>query len=192
MTDYQFPADVPTRAFHEEVTAVYGGRGSGKTTKAKQLVIDNAPAQVVWIDPTLQADTSPAEFRAAIERGDKMIQVGATHPDAAIGALLTAYGLSTKTRPLYVVCDEAATYLKTPRPSLSRVFNMGRHAGMGVLLITQRPSGIHPDFRGQAARTFWGRLTDHNDIALASQALGKEQGQSRAAAQVGDFIEKAN
>lgn len=192
MTDYQFPADVSTRDFHEEVTAVYGGRGSGKTTKAKKLVVENAPAQVVWIDPTLQADTSQQDFVTAIERGDKMVQFGATHPDAAIWALLAAFGLSTKARPLFVVCDEAASYLKTPRPSLSRVFNMGRHAGMGVLLITQRPSGIHPDFRGQAARTFWGRLTDHNDIGLAVQALGKDQGNSRASAKVGDFIEKSN
>jgi len=190
MSDFHFPADVPTKPFLEEVTSVYGGRGSGKTTKAKSLVVENNPPQVVWIDPTLQADTSPAEFVEAINRGDRMVQVGATHPDAAVAALLTTFGLSTKKRPLYVVCDEAASYLKIPRPSLSRVFNMGRHAGMGVLLITQRPSGIHPDFRGQAARTYWGRLTDHNDIALASQALGKEQGQSRAEAKVGDFIEK--
>ena len=137
-----------------------GGRGSGKTTKAKELVIKNSPPQVVWIDPTLQADTSPAEFVEAINRGDRMVQVGATHPDAAVAALLTTYGLSTKKRPLYVVCDEAASYLKIPRPSLARVFNMGRHAGMGVFAHhsapqrhpprLSRPSGPH--LLGQADR----------------------------------------
>lgn len=190
MSEFHFPEDVPTKPFLEEVTAVYGGRGSGKTTKAKELVIKNDPPQVVWIDPTLKVNTSSAEFVEAINRGDRMVQVGATHPDAAVAALLAAFALSTKERPLYVVCDEAASYLKVPRASLAHVFNTGRHAGMGVLLISQRPSGVHPNFRGLAAYTYWGRLSDHNDITLASQVLGKEYGQSRASAQVGDFIEK--
>lgn len=188
MSEYEFPADVPTKPFFEEVTAIYGGRSSGKTYRAKELIGEHKPPQVVWIDPTLDVPTNLLDMQKQIEAKKRMIQVSATHPDIAIAAMLVAYAMSTKDRPIFVVCDEAATYLKVPRPSLARVFNMGRHAGMGVLLITQRPSGVHPDYRGQAATTLWGRLTDHNDVVLAQKALGMEQGRSRQNAQTGDFI----
>lgn len=186
---YEFPDDVPTRPFFEEVTAVYGGRGSGKTTKARNLIVENMPPVVVWIDPTLDVDTSLAELQARVQARDKLVQFSATNPEMAMAALLYCYGMSTKANPVFVVCDEAADYLKLPRNSIRQVFQKGRHAGLGVLLVTQRPSGIHPDFRSQATRTFWGKLTDHNDIALACQKLGREAGTKRQSAQVGDFIE---
>lgn len=187
--EYVFPADVPTRPFFEEVTAVFGGRGSGKTTRAKALIVEKRPPQVIWIDPTLPADTSLDDLKTKIEAGERMIMVGTTTPEMGIAALLVCFGLSTKERPLYVVCDEAAAYLKQPRPSLLRVFNMGRHAGLGIMLLSQRPSGVHPDFRSQAVRTYWGRFTDHNDLAIVEKKAGRDAAASRMTAEPGDFIE---
>lgn len=187
--DYAFPEDVPTRPFFEEVTAVYGGRGSGKTTKAKSLIVDHKPPCVVWIDPTLASDTPLEDLVRKVTARERFIPFSATNPDLALAALLYCYGLSTKDAPVFVVCDEAADYLKVPRQSVRQVFQKGRHAGLGVLLVTQRPSGIHPDFRSQATRTFWGRLTIPNDYKIAVEALGSERGMARQTAETGDFLE---
>ncbi|MCD9147862.1 ATP-binding protein [Pseudophaeobacter flagellatus] len=186
---YEFPADVPTKPFFEEVTAVYGGRGSGKTTKAKGLIVEQKPPQVIWIDPTLPAATTYASLRADIEGGTRLIQVGAPDPEIAIKTLHIAFGLSSKERPLYVVCDEAATYLRSQNEMMMRIFNMGRHAGMGIMLLTQRPSGVHPNYREQSAKTFWGRLSGSNDISLAASLIGQKKAQTRRNAPVGDFLE---
>lgn len=184
---YDFPEDVPTRDFHEDVTAVYAGRSSGKTTKAKQLVQEHEPQQVVWIDPLLPDPPDLDQLKAKILAGDRFIRFSATHPELAKAALLYCYHLSTKAKPLYVVCDEAADYLKSVDEGVRQVFHKGRHQGLGVLLVSQRPSGIHPDFRSQAKISHFGRLSP-SDIPIAQDLLGREKAQSRANAPVGDFI----
>lgn len=188
MSDYDFPADVPTKPFHEEVTAIFAGRSSGKTTLAKKLIIDHKPRQLVWIDPTQPAQTSLADLQAKIRAGEKSIMFGGGDPKLALAALMYCYAESTKEKPIYVVCDEARKYLDKKRDDIASIFNLGRHAGLGVMIISQRPSAVHPDYRNQASIFHWGRLVQA-DAQIASGTIGSEAAANLPSAKVGEFIE---
>jgi hypothetical protein len=191
MTDYSFPKEVTTLEFHEEVTAIYAGRSSGKTTLAQKLIRENKPRQMVWIDPTQPANTSISDLQKMLRAGERSIMFGVSDPDMALAALMYCYGECTKAKRIYVVCDEAKAYLNKKRDDIATVVNQGRHAGLGMLILTQRPSAVHPDYRSQASKTYWGKLSE-SDAAIAAGIIGRDKSKALPNAKVGQFIESEN
>ncbi len=184
---YHFPEEVPTKRFYEEITGVFAGRGGGKTTLIKKIIDKKRPPQVVWIDPTLEKVHTLDEAWAQMVAGKRFVRVSASGIEAGF-MLLYCYMLSSKEQPVFAVCDEAATYLGKTHDFLKTCFNLGRHAGFGMILASQRPTGIHPDFRNQAAVSFFGRLAPADIQNAAAPVIGRELAATLATAATGYFI----
>ncbi|AWD93100.1 TPA_inf: hypothetical protein gp_15 [Marinomonas phage YY] len=174
--------------FKTEITAVWGCRGSGKTTLAKKLVADHRPAQVLFIDPLAAEGVDVFGVAPAIRDGQKLVVCNAQSKDHQIGALLTAYALSTPTRPVYAICDEAPAYLDRSSAALNKIMFQGRHAGFGMCIIGQRPAAVDAQIRSQAAVTYWLKLADHVDVGVAAKSLGTERARSLQTLAPGEFI----
>ena len=178
------------------VRCVFGKRGSGKTTLARALA-DDAP-RVLAFDPLGEGDwggrpgwrttTTRDALKRAIVAG---VAAGAYRiaytPDARSTDPVTEAGfLADAARaaqaayaddgvPLLLVIDEAnlafpVDYARTARcAALRALILQGRHRGVGLLFVTQRPANIGVDARSQAAETYAFRLA----LALDKRAVAE-------------------
>lgn len=175
--------------FASEVTAIYAGRNGGKTYLSRKLVKAAKGAQVVFIDPVARDGLASLQaVIAAIETGEGQIVFRSAERTECYKAVLAVALKSTVTRPLYLVCDEAPLYLDRATDALKKLMYQGRHRGLGMMILAQRPTAVASALRSQAAQTYWGRLTDHNDVALAAQAIGPARARTLSTAQTGQFI----
>lgn len=160
--------------FRTEVTAVWGGRGSGKTTLARQLIDRNKTPLVVVIDPMAPYGNDRVcdvidDLKA---RDESRIIMRSSRKSDQIDTIFAAFLASTKERPVYCLCDEAPAYLDKSNDALAKIMFQGRHRAFGMMIIGQRPNAVAAQIRSQAAVTYWLRLSDHNDLTTAQQTLG--------------------
>ena len=158
----------------DDITCIWGGRGSGKTTLSRKLIDDMAPPRVLFIDPMSPTGIAAYDVGAALQNGGTRLVMNDPSRTAQQGALLTAYLASTPANPVYIVCDEAPSYLDKETEALRKVMYQGRHAGCGILILGQRPAAVASGIRSQASRTYWMRLTDHRDLQTAKETIGKD------------------
>ena len=152
------------------VVCIYGGTGSGKSTLAK-MIIKRLP-KVVVMDP--MNEYKGQGWRSAHSVSDLRRVMAAQWAKGPVRASLNCPGGSEATagevaellwqaqatfpkdpRELTFVIDEANMFYpnKPGLPAaLNRVTLQGRHRGINLLVITQRPSRISTDLRGQATQ----------------------------------------
>ncbi|WP_424829979.1 helicase HerA domain-containing protein [Ruegeria sp.] len=147
-------------------SAIWGVSGSGKSTLAARIAASWASARaVVIIDPTgphhpaLPPDWKPRPGLTALSPST---------PDQCTAALLTAYLVSHRTTPVTVICDEAPFFLAKPSEAVLKVVYQGRHRGLGMVLVGQRPSAVAPGVRSQVTRTIYMKLTDRADLNIVA------------------------
>lgn len=179
-----------SKTFLTEITAIWGGRGSGKTTLAKKLVTDANPKQVVFIDPLAPQGYSKLEdFADALKiEVKRLIVFNGQRREDQIAAIYAAYLTSTKASPVLCVCDEAPAYLDKTTAGLNKIMFQGRHRAFGMVLLGQRPNAVHAQIRSQAAVTYWMKITDHLDRGIAQQSIGPEQSKALSEFKAGQFI----
>lgn len=185
--------------FLTEVTCIWGGRGGGKSTKAKELIGIAKPKKLVIIDPLASDGMSYNECVKALSKKQKIITLGSNVKREQLWMILRAYALSTVDNPIYVLCDEAPAYLDNPKDDehpeidmlsmFKKVMFQGRHAAFGMCLVGQRPASVNVLFRSQAAITYWMRLNDHCDIQTAGQSIGTDRAKSLQEFKAGQFIQ---
>ena len=153
-------------------SAIWGVTGSGKSHLARQLAEQwSATRAVITIDPTA---AGPPRIPATRPR---LITISPPSPDACTHALLTAYLLSSVDQPVTVICDEAPYYMSRPSDAVLKTIYQGRHRGLGVVLVGQRPSAVAPAVRSQVTQTIFLRLCDRADlnlVAASSRELAAE------------------
>jgi len=177
----------------DEVVCIFGRRGSGKTYLARRLVA-GARRLVVW-DPLgewsrsrdLVAVDGLTGLRAAMRRrwrlGFRLALVpgGAELPRSlhALAAFLWAAQAPYPACPgLALVVDEANLGLPAHRLGadlwgMSRLVLQGRHRGVALLAISQRPALVSMDLRGQAHRLVSFALPAGPDLAAMRPLLGQ-------------------
>ncbi len=176
--------------FATEVTAIWGGRGSGKTTLARQLIEKAALPRVVIVDPVAPVGRSNAqEVIQALDAGSPRVVLRSSDRQAIMQAIYAAFLYSTKDRPVYLVCDEAPHYLFQTTEGLNKIMFQGRHRAFGMMLIGQRPTSVDAAIRSQAAVTYWLRLNDHRDQQIAAQSIGPEAARNLSLFNPGQFIQ---
>ncbi len=160
--------------FRTEVTAIWGCRGSGKSTLGRALISKAKVPLAVIIDPMSEDGyTSPGQVINAIEAGQEArVVMRSSRRKDQVETILAAYLASTKARPIYCVCDEAPAYLDRTTDALNKIMFQGRHRAFGMMILGQRPNAVAAQIRSQAAVTYWLRLTDHVDLTVAKQTLG--------------------
>lgn len=175
--------------FATDMTAIYAGRGGGKTTLARKLVAKARLPQVVYIDPVARDGLPTArDVLAQIETGARAAILRSADRTECLKTLLAVALASTRSRPLFVVCDEAPLYLDRATEALKKLTYQGRHRGLGMLILSQRPTAVAAPIRSQATVTYWGRMTDHNDMQLAAQSIGPHRARALSTAKPGLFI----
>ncbi len=168
-------------------TCIWGQSESGKSWLAQKMLAKANPPCAVIIDPMSATGVDANGVRDALAKRQKRIICNDNRKDHQIGAILLALGASTPAAPVYVVADEAPSYMDAPRAGLQKAVLQGRHAGFGILLLGQRPASVYAEYRTQAKATYWLKLSDHTDLQTARKSLGAEADKLPSFKQ-GDFI----
>lgn len=175
-------------SFLTDITCVWGRRGSGKTTLAKDLVAKAKPPQLVIIDPLSAEGVDHEELADRLFQRERLTVCNENAKEDQLKALYTAFLISTPARPVYVICDEAPGYLDAITTALNKVVLQGRHAGFGMCLVGQRPAAVAAQIRSQAASTYWMALSDHIDVSTAAKSMGTDRAQTLQSFNPGQFI----
>lgn len=188
------------------VVAVFGRRGTGKTTLAMRLV--RPAARVVVFDPIGEWAMLPefvgARDLASVRRTLAALWRSGFHlayvppcldPPAELAALanlLWRCGDVTPPRPLTLVVDEAQASLPVHRglrhAATSRLVFQGRHRALGLLTICQRPASLSADVRGQLSELYCFALPFGLDRRAVGQIIGDEHAESTAHLPVGQCL----
>ena len=180
------------------ITAIWGARGSGKSTKAREIAeqfdcclaldpIGDWGKEPGWKPvPTLQAmaDTITANWQS----GFKLAYTPPTGKEAGalhhISELLmqfqAGYHSGQHTRKICLLTDEMAEAysnahaMREDLPGYKRAILQGRHYGLELVGISQRPQDVAARFRDNAAVTYAFALHDARARAVIGQTIGKE------------------
>lgn len=178
-----------SETFSTEVTAIWGSRGSGKTTLARKLIEEAKIPLAVIIDPISDDGCRTAgQVASAIEAGQGRVVLSSPARKTILDTIYLAYAASTKARPVYLVCDEAPAYFDRTTEALNKIMFQGRHRAFGMLILGQRPTAVDAQIRSQAAVTYWMRLGDFRDQQTAAQALGPDRARQLSALAQGEFF----
>lgn len=178
-----------------KIIGIWGGRGSGKSTRAKFLakhyqrliVID--PAGDYWGKDYIRCKNLNDVLKAIKLNWarDFKIYFDISHADDYESELLALsralfivqkpYFAGRDRRKMCLICDEMSlTAPNQKKAKGSRDFlklvNLGRHYGLEIIGISQRPAQVDTDFRSNCAENYFFRLADHNDISAVKSTLG--------------------
>ncbi len=180
------------------LSLVIGRRGSGKTTMVKQLIASKSA--LVVFDPrreyaaeigATQVETLPAmvdAIRAGWQSGFKVAYVPKAGQEpaelhavcSALWAIQRPYELSQDSRKLCLVVDEMSlsypTYaLPADLDGMPRIVNQGRHVGIEVIGLTQKPANIAATFREQIEYLYVFAMTAGPSRDWVIQEIGRER-----------------
>lgn len=166
---------------------VYGASGSGKSTKAEEL-IRNAP-RVIAFDPMDEwrrhgfATVPAARFRDALLRhwNDRPLRLAvipsygqeAQDLHHVSDAIKDAQERTGGRAPITLVADELNTaFPVTSLPSELQGFgwlcSRGRHVGVSIIGVTQRIAEVNTRWRGNTSGFYLFRQADARDLATAN------------------------
>lgn len=183
-----------------ELVAAFAATGAGKTTIGRHKVETTGPASALLLDRLARFPTSFSsgfaekifgdvndlvrEVRARVETGASFRFSFAPPPNAepqAAGYLcrLAKWASESGGVESWVVLEEAASSCAkgVVDPATVECARDGRHFGVSMCGLSQRPVGISPDVRAElmAGELWVGRLTDWNDASYLARRLGRER-----------------
>tara|TARA_R110002074_G_scaffold67298_1_gene158513 strand:- start:6048 stop:6722 length:675 start_codon:yes stop_codon:yes gene_type:complete len=176
-----------------DLTLVVGKRGSGKSTITKGLLL-NRP-KVIIFDPRaeytrgVQCRTIEQVRRAMLTRWARGFVISFVPPAGGEAASLSAlihflwkaqrpYEEETDARKMTLVIEEMdlgypVSKLPANMRGMDRAVNQGRHVGLELIGVTQRPALVSMNFRSQVASTYLFALEGENDVKTMANAFGK-------------------
>lgn len=160
------------------IVAVLGASGSGKSTYVKRTIAKGHPRLMIW-DPLAEYQgeiTDRVTDALAMLRQAKFRCVFRPSPDPAVRTvqfdLLCRASLAAGRLTLVI---EELRFVTTPsRAPLgwAQVCLTGRHKGLKVYGLSQRPASIDKDFLGNCTAIRTGRLAYPEDVKAVSRAMG--------------------
>lgn len=176
--------------------AVYGRRGSGKSTRTKSMI--GGHKRVVVFDPQgeygglpgFRRCTTLAGVLGAVKAGWRSGFRVAYMPRGDFPRMLhgvcrmlwvaqAPYERGQDRRKVLLVVEEMnlaypAARLPSEFYGMSRAVLQGRHRGIEIIGVTQRPALVSADFRGQVAETYVFPLSTSHDFKAVCEVYGKE------------------
>lgn len=194
-----------------KIIGVWGGRGSGKSTKVKEMTRKND--RVIVIDPI--GDYNASGFTEYVtlkglykalknnwNRGFRVTLNLAGYPDPEAVLLQLSRDLFMIQRPYYegrdsrkltLVVEEMSvlvpniTKAKGDRDFL-RLCNLGRHYGVEIIGVSQRMAQVHTDFRGNTSEDYFFRLRAEVDYNSAAGIIGRSYIESLRGLQAHEYL----
>lgn len=167
-----------------DIAAVFGGSGSGKSAHVKQRIAKEKPARLLVWDP--MGEYGDFGLRVA-SLSDCLARVKAAGTKGRFALIYTPRGDTEARRQQFDVFCKLAfaagrVFLvaeelnNVTRPSWAPagwqdVSSRGRHRGMTVLGVSQRPASVDKDFFSNATRVRSGRLNFDDDIRVLANVL---------------------
>ena len=179
-----------------ELIGVFGRRGSGKSTLAKALL--KGRPKVVAFDPRAEyagrgwtkVGDRAGVLKAMKARWSKGFKIAYVPPGGGELEALhflsmlcwqaqAPYDSGNDQRKLTLVVEEADLSipnhaLAADRRGIQRVINQGRHVGLEVIAVSQRPGLVSSTFRANCARTYVFTLPNPADVKAAAEMVGHE------------------
>ena len=170
---------------------IYGGSGSGKTTRARAMIARRS--RVVVLDPldeyggagfrrvtTMRAVLQA--LKAGWARGFRITYVPPAGHEAKALHLLSvllrrAQAPASERRIVTLVAEELnlsfpIQQLPAALSGFADLCSRGRHYGVELIGVSQRIAEVHTRFRGNTGIAYYFRQDDHRDITTATQRLG--------------------
>lgn len=190
---------------------VWGGRGSGKSTRVKEMTAKNN--RVIVIDPigdyAASGFTSYKTFAGiyrAIKAGWKKgfrVVLDVSHSDNPERELLKlSADLFLIQKPYYEGKDDRKVTLIVEEMSIlspnvtkakdeqafKKLNNLGRHYGVEIIGVSQRPAEVSPTFRGNCAEHYFFRLSDQIDFSNVARIVGNKNVETIRALKTHEYL----
>lgn len=161
------------------IMAVLGASGSGKSTFVKREISRGHPRLLVW-DPLAeyQGETvgKAADLLAALKRPKFRVVFRPSHDPNVRAAQFDLVCRAAMAAGNLTLVAEELRFVTTPsRAPLgwAQVCLTGRHKGLRVYGLSQRPASIDKDFLGNCTRIRTGRLAYAADVKAVAAAIGQ-------------------
>lgn len=186
---------------------VFGRRGAGKSTRVKELIRDTR--RLVVFDPMgeyarargFTRCDSVRQVRDQLarrwRRGFRLALVPARSFERCLDSLAALIWLAQapyedgRAPQVTMVVEEMNLGYpnRSNRPEhFTRLVLQGRHRGVGMVGVSQRPALVHPDYRGNAIETYLFALADHRDIDAVRGLVGRAREAELRALQVHEYL----
>ena len=198
-----------------KIIGVWGGRGSGKSTRIKELTRTNN--RLIVLDPIgdyaqgggFNSYTTLRGLYQGLKRNwnkgfrSVLIVPRGNDPRAVLEQLSDAlftiqrpYYEGRDTRKITLVVEEMA--LCYPEKTLGKdernfmeLINLGRHSGVEIIGASQRIAEVKKNFVGNAAEHYFFRMGAAVDYAAAAAQIGREHLPALKALQTHEYIQFA-
>lgn len=177
------------------ITGVWGGRGSGKSTRIKEII--KGKDRVIALDPLgeyaaegfIETHSLKELYKVLSESWNEKrfgISLNLMHaPDPAqtlrclsgdLIAIQEAYKNEQDDRKITLVLDEMSllvpnTTMQPNQRQFLNLCNLGRHYGVEIVGASQRLAQVHTDFRGNCAEHYFFRMSQAVDLTAAKQVI---------------------
>jgi hypothetical protein len=168
------------------IVAVLGASGSGKSAYVKKEIRRTLPSRLMIFDPLReysefgQVVTSLVELRAKSKASVfGLVFQPKTGSDIVKAQFDSFCEIAHAAERVTVVCEELSLVTTPSRsPEHWRAITlMGRHKGMKVYGLSQRPASIDKDFFSNATKVRCGRLNYAADIKTMANVMNVQPGQ---------------
>lgn len=196
-----------------EVISIFGQRGSGKTTKAKELLASPKRKRVIIYD--IKAEYPFQKIRG-LHNLAKFLKTN-FRKDFKISYVPEAREKSEQIRELSKICyalvdaqrqeveikkGKNLTILveemsmcapnqkyQAGHGGFEYAVNVARDWGIEIIGVSQRPAQVNTDYRGNASLCYYFGLADELDIGAVASKLGKEKAAELRTFQPHDYYE---
>lgn len=165
-----------------EIQVVIGRRGSGKTTLVKKVLIPELTAPFIIFDTINEYDDVPdvqmvddiPSLIDAIEMQDNIRVIGEggsiSFPELAeiIDKSVRNYTLIVD--EFHVLFDHHMTF-KKENPAFKRIVLLGRHSGVGLIIISQRATDIPQEVLSMSTKLFVFHVFRKKDINFLDNVM---------------------
>lgn len=159
------------------IMAVLGSSGSGKSTFVKREISRGHPRLLIW-DPMAEyegeATAKMAELRAAMKaKKFRLVFRPSADPATRNSQFDLFCRMALDAGNLTLVVEELRFVTTPSRAPLgwAQCCLTGRHKGLRIYGLSQRPASIDKDFLGNCTRIRTGRLTYPEDLKAVAKAM---------------------
>jgi len=163
-----------------DIVGLFGGTGSGKSYRCRQL-IKGKKRVLIWdtMEEYEEKTVVSGDMKQliAILKQKKQFRIAFRPSFRDLPAQFSQFcRLSYAVGNMHVVCEELnrVTRPSFAPPDWQSMTSRGRHRGLHIIGLSQRPAGVDKDFIGNATEIYAGRLTYKRDCQALESVFNED------------------